>query len=129
SSSYRADKDRGVVSNYVGTTPERAQESLDVLHNEIQRINAGDVTQDELSRSLTGLKSKLIFAGESTSARAGAIAADQINLGRVRSLEEIVDRLSSVTLDELNAYLRRRDLGQLTIQTLGPNALNAPSCG
>jgi len=127
SSSYRADKDRGVVSNYVGTTPERAQESLDVLHAELQRINEGDVTQEELTRSLTGLKSRLIFAGESTGARAGAIVADLINLGRVRTLEEIVDQLSSVTLDELNEYLRRRDLGTLTIQTLGPSALQAPS--
>lgn len=126
SSSYRADKDRGVVTNYVGTTPERAQESLDVLHAEIRRINTGDVTQDELTRALTGLKSRLIFAGESTRARAGAIAADLINLGRVRSLEEIVDQLSAVTLDELNAYLRRRDPDAMTIQTLGPNALTPP---
>lgn len=126
SSSYRADKDRGVVTNYVGTTPERAQESLDVLHAEIRRINAGDVTQDELTRARTGLKSRLIFAGESTRARAGAIAADLINLGRVRTLEEIVEQLSAVTLDELNSYLRRRELGPLTVQTLGPTALSAP---
>jgi predicted Zn-dependent peptidase len=127
SSSYRADKDRGVVTNYVGTTPERAQESLDVLHAELSRINAGDVTPEELARALTGLKSRLTFAGESTRARAGAIAADQLNLGRVRTLEEIIEKLSAVTLDELNAYLCRRDLGELTIQTLGPSALNPPS--
>lgn len=127
SGSYRADKDRGVVTNYVGTTPERAQESLDVLHAELQRINVGDVTQEELTRALVGLQSRLTFAGESTNARAGAIAADQINLGRVRALEEIIEQLSAVSLDELNTYLRRRDLGKLTIQTLGPSALKPPS--
>lgn len=127
SSGYRADKDRGVVTNYVGTTPERAQESLDVLHDQIMLINTGNVTQEELARSLTGLKSRLIFAGESTRARAASIAADQINLGRVRTLEEIVDKLSAVTLDQLNDYLRRRELGRTTVQTLGPSALNPPS--
>ena len=127
SSSYRADKDRGVVTNYVGTTPERAQESLDVLHQELRRLNHGDVTPEELTRARTGLKSRLIFAGESTRARAGAIVADQINLGRVRTLDEIVEQLSKVTLDELNTYLKRRDLGEMTIQTLGPNALTPPS--
>lgn len=126
SSSYRADKDRGVVSNYVGTTPERAQESLDVLHAELRRINAGDVTHEELTRAKTGLKSKLVFAGESTKARAGALAADYFNLGRVRTLEEIVAQLDAIDLDALNAYLRRRDLGTLTIQTLGPAALTPP---
>jgi len=127
SSGYRADKDRGVVTNYVGTTPERAQESLDVLHEQLIQINSGDVTQEELTRALTGLKSRLIFAGESTRARAASIAADQINLGRVRTLEEVVDKLSAVSLDQLNAYLRRRSLGKLTVQTLGPSALNPPS--
>lgn len=127
SSGYRADKDRGVVTNYVGTTPERAQESLDVLHEQLLRINTGDVTQEELTRALTGLKSRMIFAGESTRARAASIAADQINLGRVRTLEEVVDKLSAVTLDQLNSYLRRRSLGTLTVQTLGPSALNPPS--
>ena len=127
SSAYRADKDRGVVTNYVGTTPERAQESLDVLHAELQRINSGDVSQEELTRAKTGLKSRLIFAGESTKARAGAVAADYFNLGRVRSLEEIVAQLDAISLDELNGYLRRRDLGTLTIQTLGPSALTPPA--
>lgn len=127
SSSYRADKDRGVVSNYVGTTPERAQESLDVLHAELRRISEGNITQEELARATTGLKSKLVFAGESTKARAGALASDYFNLGRVRTLEEIVAQLDSISLEELNQYVQRRDLGALTIQTLGPEALIAPN--
>lgn len=126
SSSYRADKDRGVITNYVGTTPERAQESLDVLMGELRRIGSGDVTEKELARAKTGLKSKLVFSGESTSARAGAIAADMLNRGRARTLDEIIDALDSVSLDQLNAYLRRRELGEMTIQTLGPKALSAP---
>ncbi|MFG0313467.1 MAG: M16 family metallopeptidase [Phycisphaerales bacterium] len=127
SSAYRADKDRGVVTNYVGTTPERAQESLDVLHAELHRINSGDVSDAELTRAKTGLKSRLVFAGESTKARAGAIAADYFNLGRVRTLDEIVEQLDAISLDDLNDYLRRRDLGAMTIQTLGPDPLTPPA--
>ena len=127
SASMRADKDRGVVSNYVGTTPERAQESLDVLYSEILRIGEGNVTDEELIRTKTGLKSRLIFSGESTGARASAIAADWLNLGRTRSLDEIIDQVNAVSLDELNAYLKRRKIGTPTIQTLGPDALNTPA--
>ena len=127
SSGYRADRDRGVVTSYVGTTPERAQESLDVLFEQLGQINAGDVTGEEFDRAVIGMKSRLVFAGESTRARAGACAADMANLGRVRTLDEIVSRIDSVTLDELNAYLRRRDPGSPTIQTLGPDALSPPA--
>ncbi|MGV6814728.1 MAG: M16 family metallopeptidase [Phycisphaerales bacterium] len=126
SASYRADKDRGVVSNYVGTTPERAQESLDVLMSEIVRIGEGNVTSEELARAKVGLKSKMVFSGESSSARASAIAADQINLGKPRLLEDLIAQVDAIELDGLNAYLKRRDLGKLTIQTLGPEALSAP---
>ena len=127
SSSYRADKDRGVVSNYVGTTPERAQESLDVLMSEIERIGLGNITHEELTRAKTGFKSRLIFSGESTGARAGAIAADYLNLGRARTLDEIINKIDQVSLEMLNEYLRRRKIGTTTIQTLGPDALTPPS--
>ncbi len=127
SASFRADKDRGVVSNYVGTTPERAQESLDVLMAQILRIGQGNVTDEELTRAKTGFKSRLIFSGESTSARAGAIGADHLNLGRTRTLDEIIDQINAIELDELNAYLTRRAIGRPTIQTLGPDALTPPS--
>jgi predicted Zn-dependent peptidase len=121
--SYRADKDRGVVSSYVGTTPDRAKESLTVLMEQLEQINTGDVTEDEFRRAQIGMRSKLVFSGESTGARASTIAGDLATLGRVRTLDERLDALASVTLDQLNAYLRRRDPGTPTIQTLGPAPL------
>ena len=95
--------------------------------SEINRIGEGNVTQEELDRAKTGFKSKLIFSGESTGARASAIAADMLNLGRARTLDEILNKVQSVSLDELNAYLTRRNIGKVTIQTLGPSALTPPA--
>ena len=39
------------------TTPERAQESLDVLHAELERVHTpdGSVTQDEFDRAVIGI--------------------------------------------------------------------------
>lgn len=124
---YRSDKDRGVVTGYVGTTPERAQEALDVLFEELNKISSGDVTEDELARAKIGMRSRLVFSGESTGARASAIAGDLARLGRVRSLQDRLESIDRVTLDELNAYLRRRDPGRATIQTVGPEALVPPA--
>jgi predicted Zn-dependent peptidase len=119
----------GRVLAYVGTTPERAQESLDVLHAELERINtpAGRVTPDEFRRAVVGMKSRLVFSGESTSARAGSLAADYHRLGRARNLDELAAEIDGVTLDQVNAYLAGRKLGRLTVQTLGPAALRPPA--
>ena len=125
SAGYRADKAFASVSSYVGTTPERAQESLDVLLDELRRISEG-VSADELERAKIGMKSRLVFGGESTAARASALGGDMRVLGRARSLRELTDRIDGVTLDQINAYLARRELGRLTIQTVGPEALTPP---
>jgi len=129
SAGYRADRDYGVVTAYVGTTPERAQESLDVLVAELQRLNtsAGAVTPEEFKRAKVGMKSGLVFSGESTGSRAVSLAADQRKLGRPRSLDELAREIDAVTLDQLNAYVTKRAMGRATIQTLGPRELVVPA--
>lgn len=122
SASYKAGKEYGTVSAYVGTTPERAQQSLDVLLGELDRVRSG-IERDEFERAIVGMKSRLVFSGESTAARAGALAADVIRRGKARSLEAMAARIDRITLDEVNAYLKRRDAGTLTVQTLGPEPL------
>lgn len=125
---YAGDRDFGRAVAYVGTTPERAQESLDVLLAELRRVNtpAGAITADEFERAMTGIKANLVFAGESTGARASALAGDQHRLGRPRSLQEIAEQYARITLDDVNAYLARRTLGPVTIVTLGKAALVPP---
>lgn len=127
SAGYGGGRDFGALQAYVGTTPERAQQSLDVLSQELLRINKGDVTPEEFQRAVIGMKSRLVFSGESTGARAGALAADYFRLGRARSLADHAAQLDAVTLDQVNAYCRRRVLGKWTIQTLGPSPLTAPT--
>ena len=113
------------MTAYVGTTPERAQESLDVLFAELERIQspAGKVEKDEFDRARIGMKSRLVFSGESTAARAGALAGDWHRLGRARSLDEMAAQIDAVTLDQVNDYLSKRSMGRMTVQTLGPAEL------
>lgn len=131
SESYAADRDFGQCVAYVGTTPERAQESIDVLTAELRRINGaassgGGISPEEFNVALMGIKSRIVLAGESTSARAHALASDQHKLGRPRSLDEIAAAYDALTLDQVNSYLSRRNMGPLTIVTLGPKPLIPP---
>ncbi|MBX3367521.1 MAG: insulinase family protein [Phycisphaeraceae bacterium] len=129
SASYAADKRYGTLVAYVGTTPERAQESLDVLSAELGRIRSaeGRVSEDEFRRAIVGMKSGVVFSGESTGARAAAIVSDYYRRGHARSLGEIAAEIDRVTLDDVNGYLAARQNGAFTIQTLGPKALTPPS--
>lgn len=129
SAGYSADRLFGRVSAYVGTTPERAQQSLDVLMAELHRITTPDgrVTPDELQRAKIGHKSSLVFSGESSGSRAVSLAIDHHRLGRARSLAELAAEAESVTLDQVNSYLARRTMGPTTLVTLGPSPLTRPA--
>jgi len=131
SQNYSAERDWGQCSAYVGTMPERAQESLDVLMAELAKMQASscapaEITEEEFAVALTGIKSRLVFSGESTGARAGALASDQYKRGRPRTLEEIAGVYDAITLDQVNAYVRQRQPGPITLVTLGPAPLQPP---
>jgi predicted Zn-dependent peptidase len=123
--SYRAGRDMGMVSLYAGTTPQRAQETLDVCQQEILRLKAG-VTLPEFNRAVVGLKSHQIMQGESTAARAAALVYDQFRLGRARTLEEVAAIVDSITIEQLNDYIAAREFGEFTVVSIGPTELAVP---
>jgi predicted Zn-dependent peptidase len=122
---YSALKGRGSILGYAGTSNDRAQATLDTFVAELHRLTEG-VTEAELERAKTGLKAGTIMQGESTSARAGAIAHDFFIRGRIRTLEEIKDAIDGVTVDQVNAYLKTHTPGPFTIVIVGPKALKVP---
>lgn len=121
--SYAAQRDRGAVSAYAGTTTPRAQETLDVVLAELRRLREG-VDQSEFERAIVGMKSRLVMQGESTSARAAAIAGDYYHFGRPRTLDELAARVDGVTLDALNAFVAGQVLDDFTVVTIGSEVLN-----
>ncbi|MFN8816145.1 MAG: M16 family metallopeptidase [bacterium] len=129
SAGYGGDKSFGKVTAYVGTTPEKAQQSLDVLLAELRKLEQGRgiIAPDEFDRTMTGVRTRLVFAGESTSARAAALTADYHRLGRGRTLADIAREYAAVSLADLNAYVQRRRIGAPTVVTLGPSPLTLPA--
>jgi predicted Zn-dependent peptidase len=123
---YSALKDQGSILGYAGTSNDRAQATLDCFISELHRLTEG-VTPAELERAKTGLKAATVMQGESTSARAGAIAHDFFIRGRIRTLEEIKAGIDAVTVEQVNAYLKAHEPGPFTIVTVGPKPLKLPA--
>jgi predicted Zn-dependent peptidase len=124
--SYASLKGTGSIFGYAGTSNDRAQATLDCFVAELHRLSEG-VQNDELDRAKTGLKASTIMSGESTSARAGAIAHDYFMRGRIRTLDEIKNAIDAVTVDQVNAYLKAHKPGPFTIVIVGPKELKLPT--
>ncbi len=119
---YRALHGFGYTLGYAGTTPERADETLQVLLAEIRRLSEG-VEADELERARVGTLSAVVMQGESSSARAGRLASDALLRGRVRTLAEIRSAVEKVDVHTLNDYLAAHPFPDPTVVTLGPKPL------
>ncbi len=116
-------KDYGCVLAYAGTTTERAQETLDVMLQEIRRLGEG-IHNDELQRLKARIKTGLIMQQESSSSRSISMASDWHLLGRVRTLDELSTLLDQINTNSINDYLASNPPKQFKIVTLGQKALD-----
>lgn len=123
---YACGRDRGLLSIYAGSTPERAAETLACIRGELLRM-ANGVTREEFNRAVIGLKSGIVMNGESTSARAAALVGDLFRIGRVRSLHEVVQEVEALTLEAVNDHasqaLMQQHLDHASLVVVGPAAL------
>jgi len=92
-------KDVGMIQVYAGTTPEKADQTVAVVLDELGKLAADGVTEEELRRAKILLKSRVIMGSESTGARRGAIASGWLYERRIRTLEEIREQIDAVTTD------------------------------
>ncbi|MDX1564953.1 MAG: pitrilysin family protein [Phycisphaeraceae bacterium] len=121
---YWAMRQRGAVFAYAGTTAARAAETLAVMTDQLQRMAEG-VEADEFERARTGLLARVVMQGESTSARAAAIASETALRGAPRTLDEWSHLIESARLEQLNRYLAERGTVSLTQLTIGPEPVDA----
>jgi predicted Zn-dependent peptidase len=121
---YHALKQAAGIACYAGTTPDKAQQTYDVIITEFNRLAEG-ISEEELQRAKVGLKSALILQSESSGSRAGGIATDYYFLGRVRTLDEIKAEIDKTTVDSLLGFLRKNPFRDFTVVTIGPKEIKA----
>jgi len=128
STHYHSLRDYAGMFTYAGTTPQKAQETLDVTVGELRRLAEG-IEPQEMDRARTQLKSGLIMQCESTEARASSLADDWHHLRRLRSLRELSDAIDAVTTDEVMDYLSQCPAKRFTVLVIGPEPLDTSEIG
>ncbi|MCO8124139.1 insulinase family protein [Stieleria sp. TO1_6] len=113
----------GGIFGYAGTTPARAQETLDVTLGEIKNLPV-DLEQSELDRWKVRIESGLIMEQESSASRASSLASDFLQIGRALTTEELSEIIQSLTLDDVKDYWETHPPADYRIVTLGPEKLS-----
>lgn len=93
--------DAGVFQIYAGTSPEHLDEVLDLSLAELRRVARERVSDDELRLVKDQAIASILLSLESTSARAGSLARQEIVHGRRITPDEIIASYEAVTPDDL----------------------------
>jgi predicted Zn-dependent peptidase len=100
--------DTGVFQIYAGTSPAQLDEVLDLALAELRRVVREPVAEEELQLAKDQAVASILLGLESTSARAGALARQEITHGRRISPDEIIARLEAVTPSDMQRVARAR---------------------
>jgi len=114
--SYR---DGGMFGLYAGTGPREASELLNVVSGELDRLAAG-AGEDELERSRAQLRSSIVMALESPSARAEQAARQQLVFGRVLAPEDMMAAIDAVDGRAIARVAERVTSSRPALALLGP---------
>lgn len=119
---YHSLREAAGILSYAGTSPEKAQETYDVIRAEFNRLADG-IEEEEMERAKIGLKASVILQSESSSSRAGAIGSDYYMLNRVRTLDEVKQRIDETTVASVLGFLRSHPFRDFTVVTIGPKEI------
>ena len=119
SAAYSPFRSGAITLLYAGTRADRTDETLEVCLAEVNRL-AEDISTEEFERAKSVILGRLRTVGELVAARSSALVDDLLFQGTPRSLGEILDGVSSVTLEQARAAARHYTPTPRTIAVLGP---------
>ncbi len=117
--SSAAFQETGIFSVYASSGEETAGEVMPVICDTLLGA-LGKIGEDELRKAKNQLKSSLMMAMESSSARAESRAMQLIHFNKILSLEELKSKIDAVDLESISVVLKNMLASKPTFTALGP---------
>ena len=111
--------DTGVFGVHAATGKEDIAELVPVILGELRRAGE-DISGEELNRARAQYRAGLLMSHESAASRAAQIARQMLLFGRPITTEELVDRLSKLTVERLTDLSSRLFSTRPTVAAIGP---------
>lgn len=111
--------DTGVFGVHAATGKDDIPELIPVIVDELRK--AGEkIGQDEVDRARAQYRAGLVMSSESAASRASQIARQILLYGAPVAMEELMDRLSKITVERLTDLSARLFSAQPTVAAIGP---------
>jgi predicted Zn-dependent peptidase len=112
--------DAGSLAVYAGCGPERLGEVAAVVRGVLADVAANGLSDAELARARGSLRGGLVLGSEDTPSRMNRIGRSEVDHGRQRTIAESLERISTVTGEQVAALARDLLAGPFTTAVVGP---------
>ncbi|NGO52265.1 M16 family metallopeptidase [Allomesorhizobium camelthorni] len=117
--------DTGIFGVHAATGQSDIAELVPVIISELQK-SGDEILQEELDRARAQYRAGLIMSAESPASRASQIARQMLLFGRPIGKDELMERLSALTVERLRDLSSRLFSTKPTVTAVGPVGTLAP---
>ncbi len=110
--------DIGSFEIYTGVEPININKTIDAIIEELKKATKS-IQKDELERAKIKLKSSILMGLESTSNRASSNGGDLLKYNKVIKEKEIIDDISSTSIEDVENILKQIISGTPTVALYG----------
>jgi predicted Zn-dependent peptidase len=113
-------QDTGEFAVYAGTRPSNAEEVVELIRTELDRVANEGVTPDELDRVRQAATGHLVLGMESTRNRMQRLGKNEVTGGEILSADEIMERFNAVTMDDIRRVSAEVLSAEKALAVIGP---------
>jgi predicted Zn-dependent peptidase len=120
--SYAAQySETGSFSVYAGAAPKRIHDVLAIVRDELDRVVADGLTEEEVERGKGHLEGSLVLGMEDTSSRMTRLGKSELTSGEILSVDEVIRRVDAVTDADVRAVAKEvLGTGPRALAMIGP---------
>jgi len=112
--------DTGIFGLYAGCTPANVEKVEELLHAELEKIGEFGVTEEELTRAKGQLSGGIVLGLEDSGSRMSRLGMAELVHGELLSIEESLEKINSVTAEQIQAIASELAARPRTTVCVGP---------
>jgi len=112
--------DSGMLGVYAGCAPSRVDEVLTLCRDQLADVARGGLSDDEVERGRGQLRGSLVLGLEDSGSRMARIGKADLVHGELLSIDEVLQRIASVTPDEVRELAGELLVEPPSLAVVGP---------